>query len=211
MAKLDSAADEIRAALSHSVLNAPFAGVIIKLNVAQGEILATDREIITLADISTVWVLADIYEKDIGQLRTGQPCRVRVPAYPEEVFTGEVTYLGGLLDPQTRTGKLRCEVRNPDKRLKLEMFAGVEIPLAGRRMAVAVPQPAVQRIGERTVVFVPQGDALFEKREVELGEQFGEWWEIRSGLAVNEKVVAEGAFYLKSALLSEQISGEVEP
>ena len=211
LAEMQSATAETPAPPARSVLKAPFAGLIVKLDAARGEIVETDREVITLADTSVVWLLADIYEKDLGQLQVGQPCRARVPAYPEEVFTGEVTYLGGLLDPQTRTSKLRCEVRNADRRLQLEMFATVEIPLAGKRMAAAVPESAVQRIGTQAVVFVPQGGSHFEKREVELGEQFGEWIEVRSGIAPSEKVVTEGAFYLKSAFLDEQISGEGEP
>ncbi len=197
--------------LTRSVLKAPFAGVIIKLAAARGEIVETDREVITLTDLSDVWVLADIYEKDLRQIREGQRCRVLVPAYPGEIFAGEITHVGSLLDAQTRTGKLRCEVRNPDKRLKPEMFASVEIPFSDRRMVAAVPREAVQNIGSQTVVFVQLGNSRFQKREVELGEQFGDWWEVRRGLAPSEKIVTGGAFYLKSALLSEEISGGGAP
>ncbi len=193
---------------SHNELRAPFAGVITRYDAAPGELLEPDREVFTLADTSVVWVLADIYEKDLGQVRIGQTARVRVPAYPEEVFTGKITYLGDILDPVSRTSKLRCVVANGDGRLKLDMFATVEIPLPVRQTALAVPEAAVQTIGEQTVVFLPRDTVHFEKRAVEVGERAGEWVEIRVGLRPGEKVVADGAFYLKSALLREQISGE---
>mgnify|MGYP001594811990 FL=1 len=193
---------------SHNVLRAPFAGVITKYDAAPGEVLEPDREVFTLVDTSVVWVLADIYEKDLGQVRIGQTARVTVPAYPEEAFTGRITYIGDVLDPSSRTAKLRCVVQNTDGRLKIEMFATVEIPLPMKRSAIAVPGAAVQVVGNQQVVFVQKDATHFEKRVIETGERSGDWIEIRSGLRPGERVVTTGAFYVKSALLKDQISGE---
>ena len=193
---------------SHNALRAPFAGVITKYDAAPGEVLEPEREVFTLVDTSTVWVLADIYEKDLGQVRTGQTARVKVPAYPNEVFMGKITYIGDVLDPDSRTAKLRCVVANPDGRLKLEMFAAVEVPLPAEKTAVAVPSAAIQIVGNQQVVFVQKDKTHFEKRLVGVGERVGGWLEIRSGLKPGERVVANGAFYVKSALLKDQISGK---
>ncbi|MBI4464727.1 MAG: efflux RND transporter periplasmic adaptor subunit [Acidobacteria bacterium] len=193
---------------SHNILRTPFAGVITKFDVAPGEILEPEREIFTVADTSVVWALADIYEKDLGQIEVGQSCRVRVPAYPDRIFTGEITYLSDVLHPDSRTSKLRCVVDNRDGRLKLGMFATLEIPLPLQRHAIMLPDSAAQVVDGRSVVFVVKDDTHFEKRNVELGERFGDWLEVRAGVHPSEKVVSEGTFYLKSAFLRGQISGE---
>jgi cobalt-zinc-cadmium efflux system membrane fusion protein len=198
---LNTSEDQTHRTASHNTLSAPFAGVITAQDVAVGETIGPDSEVFTLADTSVVWVLADIYEKDLGLVQPGRPCRVTVPAYAETVFTGRIGYLSDVLDAESRTGKLRCVVPNADGRLKLEMFATVEIPLSSTRGAVAVPESSVQIIERRRVVFVEaEEENHFEARDVELGEKSGEWVEIRSGLRAGEKVVTDGAFYLKSAM-----------
>jgi len=193
---------------SPDLMRAPFAGVVTKYDIAPGELMVPEREVFTVVDTSVVWVLADIFERDLGKVRVGQIARVKVPAYPDEVFTGKITYIGDVLDPDSRTAKLRCVVANPDGRLKLEMFASVEIPLPVREEAVVVPAAAVQVVGDVQVVFVQRSETQFEKRVVEVGERSGDWVEIRSGLRAGERLVSEGAFYVKSALLKDQISGE---
>ncbi|HLE36405.1 MAG TPA: efflux RND transporter periplasmic adaptor subunit [Candidatus Acidoferrales bacterium] len=193
---------------SPDLMRAPFAGVVTKYDVAPGELLGPEREVFTVVDTSVVWVLADIYERDLGKVREGLTARVKVPAYPDKVFTGKITYVGDVLDPDSRTAKLRCVVANPDGRLKLEMFATVEIPLPVREEAIVVPAAAVQVVGDLQVVFVQKGETQFEKRVIETGERSGDWIEIRSGLRPGERVVTMGAFYVKSALLKDQISGE---
>jgi cobalt-zinc-cadmium efflux system membrane fusion protein len=193
---------------SHSVLAAPFAGVVIKSEAAEGEVVDTERELFTIADISTVWVQADVYEKDIASIRQGQEAKISVAAYPEEEFTGKITYVTDFLDPKTRTAKVRCEVTNPRSRLKLEMFARIQIPTPAQREALMIPTSAVQQIQDKPVVFVRRGDAEFEKREVQLGPQSDGWVEVTAGLNSGEVVVTQGSFYLKSAVLKDQISGE---
>jgi len=193
---------------SHSVLRAAFNGIIIKYEVSPGELVDRDQKLFTLVDTSSVWVLADLYEKDIGLVRASRECRVQVASYPGEVFSGEVTYVSDFLDPASRTAKVRCVVPNRDGRLKLEMFATVSIPVLHGREALTIPVPALQEMNGETVVFVPVDETRFEKRVVSLGDRGEDWLEVLNGLREGEKVVTAGSFYLKSTLLREQIGGE---
>ncbi|HWR52985.1 MAG TPA: efflux RND transporter periplasmic adaptor subunit, partial [Bryobacteraceae bacterium] len=183
---------------SHSTLTAPFAGIVTQLSAAPGETADTDNELMTVADLSTVWVLGDGYEKDIHAVREGRQAEVVIAAYPERTFTGTITYVSDMLDPSTRTAKVRVEVPNPEDLLKVEMFATVRIPGAAVREVLAVPDDALQQVGGDTVVFVRTGDGLFEKRALKLGDRNGGWVEVTGGLAAGEMVVTDGSFLLKS-------------
>lgn len=193
---------------SHNILRAPFAGIITKYDVSQGESVAREKELFTLVDASSVWVLGDVYEKDLGQVPDRGDCLVTVSSYPNERFRGQITYLSDFLDPNSRTAKLRCVVPNKDGRLKLEMFADVLIPTRSAAVAAVVPTAAVQDIDGKPVVFVQRDATHFEKREVTLGERGEQEAQILSGIRSGEKVVTAGSFYLKSALMREQIGGE---
>jgi cobalt-zinc-cadmium efflux system membrane fusion protein len=193
---------------SHNTLRAPFAGIIIKYDVSQGESVARDKELFTLVDTSSVWVLGDVYEKDLGRTPGHGDCLVTVSSYPNERFRGQITYLSDFLDPSSRTAKLRCVVPNKDGRLKLEMFADVFIPTTSGTVAAVVPGAALQDIDGKPVVFVQRDATHFEKREVTLGERGEQETQILNGVRPGEKVVTAGAFYLKSALMREQIGGE---
>ncbi len=194
--------------LSRNVVRAPFDGIITKFYVAPGELVTSEKEIFTLVDPSSVWVVADVYQKDIGRIGTGGPCEVSVSSYPETKFTGTVTYISDFLDPDSRTAKLRCVVANRDGRLKLDMFANVTIPSKQSRTALVVPSAAVQQVENERAIFVQTDATHFEKREVETGSAIGQWVEVRSGVHRGEKVAAKGAFYVKSVFLKEQLSGE---
>lgn len=193
---------------SHSVVRAPFDGIVIKYDVAEGEVVNTDRELLTIADLSIVWVLADVYEKDLALIREGQEVKIVMDAYPGEAFRGKLTYVSDFLDPKTRTAKVRCEVRNLQARLKLDMFATIHIPTPIGLEAVMIPTSAVQQIDNQPVVFVRLNDTQFQRREVQLGAQSDGWVEVKSGVKAGEAVVTQGSFYVKSALLREQIGGE---
>lgn len=193
---------------SHNTLRAPFAGIITKYDVSQGESVARDKELFTLVDTSSVWVLGDVYEKDLGRIPGHGACLVTVSSYPEERFRGRITYLADFLDPSSRTAKLRCVVPNKDGRLKLEMFADVFIPTTSGTAAAVVPGAALQDIEGKPVVFVQRDATHFEKREVTLGERGEQETQILNGVLPGEKVVTTGSFYLKSALMREQIGGE---
>ena len=193
---------------SLSVLRAPFDGIVTKYEVAVGELVESDQELFTLANISTVWVMADIYEKDLAKVQQGADVSVRVDAYPDRIFGGRLTYIADLIDPETRTAKARCVVTNPDGALKLDMFARIMIPTGDGRQAPAVPVAAVQQVDGVAVVFVRQSADRFQRRDVQVGATAGDMVEIVSGLTPGEDVVAAGSFYLKTALLRERIGDE---
>ena len=193
---------------SHAILRAPFDGVVTKYDIAQGEVVEPERELFTVTDLSQVWVLADIYEKDITKVRAGTDAVVRVDAYPDRTFSGRVTYVSDLIDPQTRSAKARVVVANPGAALKLDMFARVSVPTTDVRESLVVPVAAVQTIDNQTVVFVRVGETRFERRVVETGATAGDQVEVRSGLQAGEPVVGPGSFHLKTALLRERIGDE---
>jgi cobalt-zinc-cadmium efflux system membrane fusion protein len=193
---------------SHNTLRAPFSGVITKSDVAQGELVEPDRELFTLANLSTVWVLADVYEKDMPRVTAGRDVTMTVDAYPGRAFVGRLTYVSDLVDPATRTVKVRCVVPNTDGALKLDMFARVTIPTAETRQAITVPIEAVQTVDNVSIVFVRIGDSRFERRNVTLGATTGNRVEVVSGVKPGEAVVGRGSFYLKTTLLRERVGGE---
>jgi cobalt-zinc-cadmium efflux system membrane fusion protein len=193
---------------SHAVLRAPFDGVITRYDVAEGELVEPDRELFTVTDLSTVWVLADVYEKDLTKVRTGTQATVRLDAYPDRAFTGNVAFIADSIDPQSRSAKARVVVANPNAALKLDMFARISVPTAQQREAIVIPLSAVQLIDNRPVVFAQIGPNRFVRRDVELGVETGDKVEIRIGLARGDRVVTAGSFYLKTALLRERIGDE---
>ncbi|HEX2524259.1 MAG TPA: efflux RND transporter periplasmic adaptor subunit, partial [Terriglobia bacterium] len=193
---------------SHNVLRAPFAGIITKYDVAEGELVEPDRELFTITDIDTVWVLADVYEKDISLIREGQQVEVAVATYPDKVFTGKIAYVSDLIDPTSRSAKVRCVVENKSHELKLDMFATVRVPTSHSRQVLAIPARSLQNIEGKSVAFAQVGESEFVPRVVQVGAQQEGWVEILSGLKPREKVVAEGSFYLKSNLQRERIGGE---
>ena len=193
---------------SHNVLRAPFAGIITKYDVAEGELVEPDRELFTITDIDTVWVLADVYEKDISLIREGQQVEVVVATYPDKVFTGKIAYVSDLIDPASRSAKVRCVVENKSHELKLDMFATVRVPTSHSRQVLAIPASALQNVEGKSVAFAQVGESEFVPRALQLGAQQAGWVEILSGLKPGEKIVAEGSFYLKSNLQRERIGGE---
>lgn len=195
-------------AASHSTLRAPFAGVVTKFDVAVGEVVDTEKELFTVADISTVWVLADVYEKDLAKITKNGSVAVRVDAYPDRTFTGRITHVSDLIDPATRAAKVRCVVDNRDGALKLDMFAKVTLGTVEERQAMTVPTDAVQLVDNQPVVFVQQSATRFERKNVQVGRRAEGLVEILGGLTDGQSVVGKGSFYLKTALLRERIGDE---
>ena len=190
---------------SHTVLRAPFDGIVTKFNVANGEVVEPERELFTISDLSSVWVLADVYERDLARVRADTDATVRVDTYPDRVFNGRVTYVSDLVDPETRSVKVRCVVNNADGALKLDMFARIVIPTVERKEVLSVPEAAIQKVDGRSIVFVRSSPTRFERRVVETGLTAQGLVEIRSGLKAGEEIVASGSFYLKTALLRERV------
>ena len=192
-----------------TAIRAPFAGVVTKVNAGPGDVADSATELFTVADLARVYVQAQVYEKDLGRVVQGQPASIRVDAYPDERFTGRIVSIGDTIDPQTRTATVRCEVANPKGRLKLDMFASVDLPTAVSKKALVVPSDAVQTFEGRTVVFVKSTPSTFVARSVERGRTAGALTEITRGLKTGELVVTRGAFQVKSAQQAKNL-GEKE-
>jgi cobalt-zinc-cadmium efflux system membrane fusion protein len=192
---------------SLTTIRAPFAGVVIKTEAAPGDVIDSGSILFSIADLSRVYVEAQVYEKDLGRIRINQPAFITVDTYAGEVFEAKVTAIKDILNPQTRTAAVRCELANPGGKLKLEMFANLAIPTTDTHMALTVPSEAVQTINRRQVVFVRKAVLHFEAREVQvLGD--GGRLEISGGLKEGEPVVVKGAFQLKSAFLAKELESE---
>jgi cobalt-zinc-cadmium efflux system membrane fusion protein len=189
-------------------VRAPQAGVVLDFKVAPGEVVSSDQEVMTLANLERVWVIASVYEKDLGRVKTGQQAEISFASFPNRRWSGRISQLGAKLDPETRTGLVRVEVHNPGQSLKLEMFAAVRLPTQDPRVVPAVPETSLQQIEGKNAVFIQTGANEFQKREVELGHKSGEWVEITRGLNAGEQVVTQGSFYLKSTLLKETLAEE---
>jgi len=201
--------DKSRDIRSHVPIVAPFAGRIIGRNLTRGEVVETTEKLFVVADLSEVWVRANIPEKDIPFVHTvhatgGRQAEVRINAYPRETFKGTITYVGDVLDPATRTMQLRLELPNPEGRLKPEMFATIRLFSESQPDRLAVPEAALQRDQNRTFVFVQRNVTEYEVREVQVGESNGTHSTILGGLTEGEPVVTHGAFILKSEFLKKQ-------
>lgn len=190
------------------VISAPFEGVVTGFDVTRGEIVETGEDLLTLTDLSAVWVQANVSQRDVSAIREGQRVRVSIDSYPDKTFGGTITYVSDVLDPETRTVQVRCEVANPRRELKLDMFARIQISTSGTAQRLVIASEAVQLIDDKPYVFVKTGDAEFRQREIQIGAQGEDWVEVREGVAEGEPVVVRGAFSLKSAVLKEQIGGE---
>lgn len=191
-----------------TTIRAPFAGIVTKAPAASGELIEATTELFTIADLSRVWVQAEVYEKDLGRVQVGQNAIISVDTYPNEKFAGRVAYVSDVLDPQTRTAKVRCELANPGFRLKLDMFASVQVPTTFSKNAIAVPVAALQQIENKNVLFIQKDETSFEMRAVESGNTVNGQIEIVSGIKAGEKVVTQGAFHLKSILAGKELGEE---
>ncbi len=193
-----------------SAIQAPFAGVVVHVSAAPGDVVEAGTELFSIADLSTVYVQAQVYEKDLGQVRTGQTASVSLESYPGERFTGRVVSISDLIDPQTRTAAVRCQVANRGGRLKLDMLARVEFPTSSKEFALSVPVDAVQTVGDKPVVFVRTAPDRFSIRPVDTGSTSDGRIEINRGLKEGEPVVSKGAFAVKSVLLAKELKEEKE-
>jgi Cu(I)/Ag(I) efflux system membrane fusion protein/cobalt-zinc-cadmium efflux system membrane fusion protein len=187
---------EVRKTLT---LYAPTSGVVTQLMARHGMEVDSATNLYTIADLSRVWVYADVYEYELPWIEPGQKANVELSYLPGRRFAGEVTYVYPFLDPKTRTARVRLELSNPDLILKPDMFANVEIRAEARKDVVSVPDAAVIRSGKRTLVIVSRGEGRFEPREVVLGLDSGSGWlEIREGLQASERIVTSGQFLIDS-------------
>ena len=188
-----------------ATIRAPFDGVITTYDVAVGEIVEPERTLVTIANLDTVWILADVYEKDLARVPSSGEVTVSVDAYPDRTFKGQLTYVSDVIDPKSRSAKVRSVVQNPEGLLRLDMFARVAIPTKDQQQALAVPVDAIQQIDGQPAVFVRESETRFKRQNVQLGMQAGDMVEIKAGLKGGETIVGSGSFYFKTALLRELI------
>ncbi|MGQ0511647.1 MAG: efflux RND transporter periplasmic adaptor subunit [Betaproteobacteria bacterium] len=190
-------------ATSTFALVASRAGVVLERNAVPGDLAKPDEPLFTVADLSALWIEANVSEKDLARVRPGAAAKVTVAAYPD-AFQGKVAYIGATMDKETRTVLARIEVANPDGRLKPEMFATAAVSTGGARKALAIPESAVTLLQGLATVFVEEGEG-FEARPVQLGARSGGNVVIASGIQSGDLVVVEGVYALKARALKKTI------
>jgi cobalt-zinc-cadmium efflux system membrane fusion protein len=177
----------------------PIGGVITEKHAIVGELADPSKSLYTVSDLSSVWVMVDINEKDLAKVRRGQSATVTVGAFPDRKLKGRITYIADLVDETTRTVKARIEVANPERKLKPEMFSTVELEVSADEPPVlTVPEEALQDLDGKKMVFVMEKEVEFTARPVETGRMAGGMVEIVSGLKEGDRYAAKGAFILKS-------------
>lgn len=185
------------------IVPSPISGQIIARNAAPGLYAqpGTAPAPYTLADLSTMWMIANVIESDVAFYRLGQPVEVSVPAYPDEIFHGRITTLGLNIDPTTHRQLIRSVIDDPRHALRAGMLAGFTIETAPPRASIAVPGDAVVREGDGTMtVWVRTDDARFVRRSVRIGGAQDGWRQILEGVSAGERVVASGAIFLSNRL-----------
>jgi RND family efflux transporter MFP subunit len=190
---------------SEIAVAAPVSGTITARAVNPGEVVEANKELLRVTNLSDVWVVAQVFEPDLARIRAGSGASVTTEAFPDRIFRGAVTYIDPSLDEATRTARVRVELENPDRLLKIGMYVRVAFGALGgqaERTAPSVPAAAVQTIGNRQVVFVAATEPnVFELRPVRLGAELNGQYTILEGLSVGERVVAEGSFLLRAEWL----------
>jgi cobalt-zinc-cadmium efflux system membrane fusion protein len=205
--KSDADIDQIlrdRKVDSTLVVPSPIDGRVVTRNAAPGFLTqpGTAPAPFSVADISTMWMIANVIETDAPAYRVGQPVEVRVPAYPGKVFKGHVTTVGSTIDPNTRRQLVRSEVEDPEHLLRAGMYASFVIRVGEPMRSLAVPEDGVVREGDGTMTVWVTGDGRrFVKRTVETGIRQNGWVQILNGLQPGETVVTEGAVFLSNKLL----------
>lgn len=193
-------------------LRAPFAGRVIDRKVTPGALFEALQPLMTVADLGSVWVFLNAYEKDLALLHEGLPVTLRTDAYPQETFRGRVDFLGSVVDPQTRSVRVRATVENRSEKLRPGLFvkAQVEVPRpqSETHPIVAIPQAALQTLEGRATVFVQTESGVFVRRLVETGHTFEGFTEVLSGVKPGDVVVTEGSFVLKSEFAKASLTVE---
>lgn len=185
------------------VVTAPRGGVVVERNVSPGQVVAygqsdTPLNLFVIADLGSMWVLADVYEPDVPRVRLGQPVSVTLPCCPDERYEGQVVNIGDVIDKETRTLKVRAVVPNRGRALKGEMFVRVSIA-TGSRQALTLPLGAIHREGSAPFVLVERGKDDYERRPVKIGAESDGVVDVLDGVTPAERVVSAGGILLKRA------------
>lgn len=197
-------------ALAHYEVTAPFDGTVITKDVVLQERVSPDKQILSVADLSKVWISADVFEQHLPLLETlaGRTITFKADAWPGRSFEAKVFYTGDIIDERSRTIAMRAEADNPAGLLHPGMFVTVDLPGTARDAALQVPPAAIQEHAGRTFVFVHLGDERFARRDVRLGSVGPRTVEIVAGLEAGDPVVVAGGFALKSKLLADLLEGD---
>jgi len=205
--------DVLRTNISLVTMRAPVSGTIIERMINAGAGVDVGKTLFTVANISTLWIIANVPEGQVGSLHVGSRAEARSASLGERVISGRVAYIDPILNEETRTARVRVEVANPGERLRVGMFVevGFETGATGPSKTVenelVIPEAAIQRISERTVVFIPKENKTghFEARDVELGGATGGLRRVLSGLKPGERIVSKGSFTLKTQMLKGEM------
>jgi RND family efflux transporter MFP subunit len=199
----DLTADDIRAienrgeATGIVTFRSPIDGVIVEKTAIKGMRVMAGQTLFRLADLSTVWVEADVFERDVASVRVGQAATVRLDAYPGESFSGRTTYLYPIVEEATRTARVRVQLPNRNGRLKPGMYATVDLQ-GSSDSGLSIPANALLDSGTQQIVFVPEGNGYFTPRRVKAGRRVGDRIEVADGLEEGEMVAASATFFLDS-------------
>jgi Cu(I)/Ag(I) efflux system membrane fusion protein len=178
-------------------LRSPASGVVLEKPAIQGKRFMAGEVLYQVADLSQVWLLAEVFEQDLGQVRIGQPANIKVDAYPDKVFSGKVTFIYPTVTPESRTARVRIELANPQALLKPSMYARVEFGTSrGKGQALTVSDSAVLDTGTRQLVLVQRGEGKFEPRPVKLGARGDGYIEVLEGVKAGESVVVSANFLI---------------
>lgn len=185
-------------------LPAPASGTVTSRTVNPGEVIEANKELLRVTDLSSVWVVAQVYEKDLGKIHIGSGASITTDAYPGRIFRGRISYVDPKVDTQTRTAQARIELANPGQLLKIGMYVNVGFgTLSGAESTVPlVPVAAVQNVGTQQVVFVATSDPnVFAMRAVNLGPESNNYYPVLEGLNVGDRIVTQGSFMLRAEWL----------
>jgi RND family efflux transporter MFP subunit len=192
-------------------LPAPASGTVTSRSINSGEVIEANKELLRVTDLSSVWVVGQVYEKDLGKIHVGSGASITTDAYPGRVFRGQISYVDPKVDPQTRTAQARIELANPGQQLKIGMYVNVAFgALGGPGSSVpVVPVAAVQNMGNRQVVFVATNDPnVFAMRFVRLGPETNGYYPVLEGASIGDRVVTEGSFMLRAEWLKSHPNGQ---
>jgi RND family efflux transporter MFP subunit len=179
---------------------APLAGIVTERLANVGLNVDTATRLFTVVDLSAVWVVADVHEKDLSRVRAGSRATITTTAYPGRVLDGRVSYIDPQVSADTRTARVRVEVPNPGRELRLGMYAEVTVAGASTATVILIPKSAVQNVGDRQVVYLvtPGASGSFIEREVRLGQPTGDQVEVLSGAGPGDTVVTSGSFFIRA-------------
>jgi cobalt-zinc-cadmium efflux system membrane fusion protein len=205
--------EERRQVDPHMVLGSPIAGTVTARKVGPGQYVKPDNPdpLFTIADLSTMWLLAQVAEADISLIHAGQLVEVQVAAYPAELFRARITNVGAAVDPVTRRVSVRAEIANPGRKLKPDMFASFRIMTGTQVQSAAVPVTAVVRDGDEAAVWVVSGPHRLSRRAVKLGVEQDGLVQILAGLQPGEQIVVDGGIFLSNAEQTTARAGRNAP